>query len=161
MSNISCFVNCWSWCFHFWQRMVGRKKSINRILNSKSFVMGTRFFHVFFWWILLAKRLCKVLLLKKMLRCSCWGFFFVPHKGYIRIVQVSFNTDKKHDFWCDHRVPSPFWRLFREPITSIREDNCCVNWALRPFDRMVLFKILPVSMTEGCDGFLVTCSRFC
>lgn len=95
-----------------------------------------------------------------MLRCSCWDYFFVPHKGYIRIIQVSLNTNKKHDFWCNHHVHFPFWRPFREPITCIGEDNCHVNWTVRPFDRMVLFKMLPVSLTRGIWwSFFVTCSH--
>lgn len=153
MSNILCFINCWSWCVHFWQRTVGRKKSINRILNSKSFVMDTIIFHVFIQGNSISQKNFQSTSIKKMLRCSCWDYFFVPHKGYIRIFQVSFSTDKKHDFWCDHHVPSPSWRLFREPITCI--ERTIVMWTEQwdPLTEWSHLKCYQLFWLEEYDSF--------
>lgn len=84
-----------------------------------------------------------------MLRCSCWDYFFVPHKGYIRIFQVSFSTDKKHGFLVRSSCPFSLLKTIQGTNYLYWEDNCYVDWTVRPFERMVSFKMLPVSLTGG------------
>lgn len=79
-----------------------------------------------------------------MLRCSCWDYFFVPHKGLSKCPLTQIKS-----MIFDVIIMSLLWRLFREPITCIGEDNCHVNWTVRPFDRIILFKMLPVSLIGG------------
>ena len=43
-----------------------------------------------------------------MLRCCCWDYFFLPYKGFVRIVQVSFNTCFKYDYPFDVMPLLPF-----------------------------------------------------